>query len=117
MTEREVLRAIELPLATPLILDGVRTAAVQVVATATLGAYAGWGGLGAFIRDGFAVRAFDSEVPAGALLVAAFALATEGVFGLLTRWLSPKTASQGRKPPRAGFETGEEGPIQTIRAA
>jgi osmoprotectant transport system permease protein len=117
MTEPEVLRAIELPLATPLILDGVRTAAVQVVATATLGAYAGWGGLGAFIRDGFAVRAFDSEVPAGALLVAAFALATEGVFGFLTRWLSPKTASKGRKRPRARFETGEEGPIQTIRAA
>ena len=118
MTEREVLRAIELPLATPLILDGLRTASVQVVATATLGAYTGWGGLGAFIRDGFAVRDFGGQLLAGAVLVSAFALATEGVFGLLSRWLSPRTASRGRKRVRgAQFETGEEEPIEPIRAA
>lgn len=118
MTEREVLQTIELPLATPLILDGLRTAAVQVVATATLGAYTGWGGLGAFIRDGFAVRDFGGELLAGAVLVAAFALATEGAFGLLTRWLSPKTASHGRKRMRGEqFETADAEPIEPIRAA
>jgi osmoprotectant transport system permease protein len=117
MTEGEVLRAIELPLAMPLILDGMRTAAVQVVATATLGAYTGWGGLGAFIRDGFAVRDFG-ELLAGAVLVAAFALATEGAFGLLTRWMSPRTTSRSpRRPRRSGFETGEVEPINPIRAA
>ncbi|MGH2701062.1 MAG: ABC transporter permease [Actinomycetota bacterium] len=118
MTEREVLQAIELPLATPLILDGLRTAAVQVVATATLGAYTGWGGLGAFIRDGFAVRDFGGQLLAGAVLVAAFALATEGAFGLLTRWLSPKTTSRGRRrAPGAELETDEAEPIEPIRAA
>ncbi len=116
MTEREVLQAIELPLATPLILDGLRTAAVQVVATATLGAYTGWGGLGAFIRDGFALRDFG-QLLAGAVLVAAFALATEGAFGLLTRWLSPKTASRGRKRRGAELETDEAEPIEPMRAA
>ena len=104
MTEREVLLGIEIPLATPLVLDGLRTASVQVVATATLGAFAGWGGLGAFIRDGFAVRDFD-EVTAGAVLVAAFAIAVELSFTLLSRRLRPQTAS-GRAGP--GVETAFE---------
>jgi osmoprotectant transport system permease protein len=72
------------------ILAAVRVAAVQVVATATLGALVGWGGLGRFIVDGFAVR--DSVVVfAGALLVAGLAIITEVVLGTLERYVVPAT--------------------------
>jgi osmoprotectant transport system permease protein len=81
---RQQVWRVELPLAAPLVITGVRTAAVAVVATATLAAYVGGGGLGRFIVDGMAVRAFD-EVVAGALAVAALAVATDAVFGLATR--------------------------------
>jgi osmoprotectant transport system permease protein len=75
---------VELPLALPLALAGLRTAAVQVVATATLAAPVGAGGLGRFIVDGLAVRDF-AEVVAGALLVAALALVVDAAFGLAGR--------------------------------
>jgi len=93
MTGREILQRIEVPLAAPLILGGIRTAAVQVVATATLGAFTGWGGLGAYIRDGFAVRDFG-EVGAGAVMVALFAMTTELVFAGVQRLVSPRLNSQ-----------------------
>jgi len=78
------VRQVELPLAAPLVITGVRTAAVAVVATATLAAPVGGGGLGRFIVDGMAVRDFD-EVVAGALMVAALAIAVDATFGLATR--------------------------------
>ena len=53
MTGAELLRRVELPIALPLVMAGLRTAAVQVVATATLAAVTAWGGLGRFIVDGF----------------------------------------------------------------
>src|SRR5438067_8711173 len=70
----QVLR-VELPLAVPLIMTGVRTSALQVVATATLAAYVAGGGLGRFIIDGLA-RNDTPRLVARALLVAALALAT-----------------------------------------
>jgi osmoprotectant transport system permease protein len=96
MTEWEVLTRLEVPLGTPLILAGIRTAAVQVVATATLGAVVAGGGLGRFIIDGFATRDFP-KIFAGALLVGLLAILVELGFGLLERLLSPRTTSQGRK--------------------
>ena len=90
MTDTEVLTKVEIPMASPVILAAVRVAAVQVVATATLGALVGWGGLGRFIVDGFAVR--DSVVVfAGALLVAGLAIITEVVLGTLERYVVPAT--------------------------
>jgi osmoprotectant transport system permease protein len=71
----QVLR-VELPLAVPLIMAGVRTSAVQVVATATLAALVAGGGLGRYIVDGLA-RSDNPRTLAGALLVAALALSTE----------------------------------------
>ena len=88
MTGTQVLRRVELPLAMPLILAGVRTSAVQVVATATLAALTGWGGLGRYIVDGFAQQD-DTLIVAGALLVAALAVATEAGLGLVQRLLVP----------------------------
>src|SRR5206468_5059767 len=68
------LLRVELPLAVPLIMAGVRTSAVQVVATATLAAVVAGGGLGRFIIDGLA-RQIYPEVFAGGLLVELLALA------------------------------------------
>jgi len=84
LSERGLLRHVELPLALPVIVTGVRTAAVQVVATATLAALVGGGGLGRFIVDGFAVRD-EARLLGGAILVALLALATERLFTLLER--------------------------------
>jgi len=76
MTEVAVLRDVELPAALPAIVAGVRTAAVAVVATATLAALVAGGGLGRYIVDGFALRQ-DDRILAGAVLVAILALLTE----------------------------------------
>lgn len=99
MTERDVLFGLELRLAAPLIVAGLRTAAVQVVATATLAAVVAWGGLGRFIIDGFAARDFP-QVFAGAFLVASLALATELSFVFVGRAVTPLTSS--REPPQMG---------------
>ena len=107
LREREVLLALELPLAVPLIVAGMRTAAVQVVATATLGAVTSWGGLGRFIVDGFAVQD-NVQILAGAILVALLAIVTEVVFGRLQRALAPKISSRGsRRGGSAGDQAGE----------
>ncbi|MFE3154641.1 ABC transporter permease [Streptomyces sp. NPDC059221] len=79
MTGGQLMLGVEVPLALPLILTGVRIAAVQLVATATLAALAGGGGLGRIITAGFNL-ASTSQVVAGAVLVAVFALIVEGLF-------------------------------------
>ncbi|MGW0033131.1 ABC transporter permease [Streptomyces sp. NPDC003314] len=79
MTGGQVLARVELPLALPMVLTGVRIAAVQLVATATVAALAGGGGLGRIITAGFNL-ASTPQVVAGACLVAALALLVEGVF-------------------------------------
>jgi osmoprotectant transport system permease protein len=84
MTELQLLRRVELPMALPVIVAGVRIAAVQVVATATLAALVGGGALGRFIVDGFGLRQEDQLV-GGAILVALLALLTERTFTLLER--------------------------------
>jgi osmoprotectant transport system permease protein len=86
MKETELLRRVELPIAAPAIIAGVRIAAVQVVATATLAALVGGGALGRYIVDGFALRQQDTLV-AGAVLVAGLALVTERSFTFLERAL------------------------------
>ncbi|MCX5387120.1 ABC transporter permease [Streptomyces sp. NBC_00083] len=95
MTGRQLLFRVELPLALPLILTGVRIAAVQLVATATLAALAGGGGLGRIITAGFNL-ASTPQVVAGAVLVAVFALVVEGIFEAVQRF-APQWA-------RGGFE-------------
>ncbi|MEU5163144.1 ABC transporter permease subunit [Streptomyces sp. NPDC020875] len=84
MTGRQLLRGVEVPLALPLILTGVRIAAVQLVATATIAALAGGGGLGRIITAGFNL-ASTPQVVAGAVLVAVLALLVEGVCVLAER--------------------------------
>lgn len=88
MSERQVVFRAELPLAVPLMMTGIRTAAVQVVATATLAALLGGGTLGSIIRTGFA-RQDNGVVVAGALLVAALAVLTEVLLALVARIITP----------------------------
>ncbi|MFJ4768153.1 ABC transporter permease [Streptomyces uncialis] len=94
MTGRQILLRVELPLASPMVLSGVRIAAVQLVATATIAALAGGGGLGRIITAGFNL-ASTPQVVAGAVLVAVFALLVEGVFEAVER-LAPNRARAGR---------------------
>jgi osmoprotectant transport system permease protein len=88
MTGRQMLFHVELPLSLPMVLNGVRIAAVQLVATATIAALAGGGGLGRIITAGFNL-ASTPQVVAGAVLVAVFALIVEGVFEVAER-LAPR---------------------------
>jgi osmoprotectant transport system permease protein len=80
MRGRQVLWRVELPVAMPLIMAGIRTSTVQVVATATLAAYVGLGGLGRYLIDGLSQRDL-AQVVGGAILVAVLSLATELVLG------------------------------------
>jgi osmoprotectant transport system permease protein len=84
LSEGGILRRVELPLALPVVLAGIRTAAVNIVATATLGALVAFGGLGRYIVDGLALQEYD-RLFAGALLVALLAIAVEVAFGTFER--------------------------------
>jgi osmoprotectant transport system permease protein len=83
------LLRVELPLAVPLVMAGIRTSAVQVVATATLAALIAGGGFGRYIIDGLAQFNYD-KLFAGAVLVALLALATEFSLAGLERLLTPR---------------------------
>jgi osmoprotectant transport system permease protein len=88
MSGRQVMLRAELPLATPLLMTGLRTAAVQVVATATLAALVAGGGLGRIITLGFAQQNYG-VVLAGAVLVALLAVLTEAVLSAVSWAVTP----------------------------
>ena len=88
MSSGRVLRAVELPLAVPLVAAGLRTAAVQVVATIPRAALVGGGGLGTIIVTGFATQQYG-QVVAGGFIVAVVCLAVEGVLALVQRFVTP----------------------------
>jgi osmoprotectant transport system permease protein len=89
MTGPRVLARVEIPVALPLILLGLRTAAIQVVATATLAAYIGLGGLGRYIIDGLASHDYP-QVAGGAALVILLALAVQAAFVAVRRFGIPR---------------------------
>lgn len=86
MRPRQVLFRVEVPVALPLILSGLGSAALQVISTATVAAYVALGGLGRFLIDGLAVRDYG-EMIAGAVLVGLLALVVDGLFAVLTKVL------------------------------
>jgi osmoprotectant transport system permease protein len=88
MRPLQVLGKVEVPLAAPVIMAGIRTASVQIIATATLGALVASGGLGAFITDGLAVGD-TASILTGALLVAVLAVVADAGFGALERAVTP----------------------------
>jgi osmoprotectant transport system permease protein len=88
MTPRQILRWVRLPLAAPVIMAGIRTAAVINVGTATLAAFIGAGGLGDPIAAGLALS--DSRmILSGALPAALLALLVDGLLGWCERWVRP----------------------------
>ncbi|GAA3198027.1 ABC transporter permease [Actinocorallia longicatena] len=93
MTGLQILLRVELPIAVPLLMLGVRTAAVQVVATATVAAYINLGGLGGYIMDGVLLQEYGTVV-GGSVLVVILAIAVQLSFTLLGRVLTPKGLRQ-----------------------
>ncbi len=89
MTEFQILGKVELPLALPLLIGGLRSAMLQVIATWTVAAILPVGGLGRFLFDGLSVRAYD-EMLAGSILVVVLALVTDGVFAIIQRLVVPR---------------------------
>lgn len=104
MRERQVLSRAELPIAAPLIIAGVRNAAVAIVATATLGAIVAGGGLGRYIVDGLARQEY-ARLFVGALLVAVLAIGTEVGFTAFER----SAVSPGVRAPREGWQKEQGG--------
>ncbi|MEA2025550.1 MAG: ABC transporter permease, partial [Chloroflexota bacterium] len=86
LTERQILLQVELPLALPVLIGGFRVALLQVIATATIGAFLAGGGLGRYIIDGIA-RRDDGMLYAGVVLVAVLAIGTDVVLSWLQRRL------------------------------
>lgn len=91
MTARQAGRRVRWPLALPVVAVGVRTAAVEVIASATLASFIGAGGLGDYIIDGLATNDLD-ELALGAGSVAALALLVDRLLALVERRLSTGTA-------------------------
>jgi osmoprotectant transport system permease protein len=95
----QVLAQVELPMALPVLMSGFRSAALQVIATATVAAAVGLGGLGRLLIDGLSVNDY-SRVLAGAIVVAVLAVALDLLLALAQRWIvSPGLSGRARKNP------------------
>ena len=111
MSTGQLVRRVELPLAFPLIAAGVRSAVLQVIATAVLAAAVGGGGLGRWLIDGLAAQDYP-QLQAGAVLVAALAFAVELLLAGLQRLVDPVArAGAGRR------REAVPGPVAGARAA
>ncbi|WIM96232.1 ABC transporter permease subunit [Actinoplanes oblitus] len=100
----QLLRRVELPLSVPYLAAGLRTAAVQVVATAALAALVNGGGLGQVISAGFGIGMSNGgggQIVAGGLAVALLALLVEGVLALVQRLVTPRALRAGKRRRRA----------------
>lgn len=108
MTEWQVLTRVEIPLGLPLLLSGMRNGVLQIVATATLAAYVGLGGLGFDIIQGIAVRNYPQTL-GGAILVVALALLLDAVFAVLERLAVPRgvRVRQGARTAPGPGRSGE----------
>src|SRR5205085_6518495 len=108
LRELQVLRTVELPIAAPLIIAGVRNSAVAIVATATLGALVAGGGLGRYIVDGLARQDYP-RLFVGALLVALLSIAVEVAFGAVER-LAVSAGVRGQRELAGGAAELQERP-------
>lgn len=104
MRPMQILFTVEIPMALPLILSGLRSATLQVVSTATVGAYVGLGGLGRLLIDGLALNQYD-RVIAGAILVAALAivldvLASAVQQSVVSPGVSGRALTRGARKPK-----------------
>lgn len=97
MTRWQLLWRVEVPLGLPLLIGGLRSAALQVVATVVIAAYVGLGGLGLYIFQGIALRRFD-QMLGSALVIVALALLIDAAFALLQRVAVPRGVTAHRTP-------------------
>ena len=95
MTEWQVLWKVEIPLGLPLIIGGIRSACLQVIATWTVAAFLPVGGLGRYLIDGLAVQDY-SEMLGGSLVVIVLALVVDGLFAVVQRLVVPRGVVAGR---------------------
>lgn len=102
MTARQTLLRVELPLALPVMLAGIRTAMVEVIASATLAAFIGGGGLGIYITRGFAMYDY-AILLTGAIPVALLAFAAEMLFSVAQRWAA-LPEQRGRRGAQRALE-------------
>lgn len=107
MTEMQILFRVEIPLALPLIIGGLRAGVLQVIATAVIASYAGLGGLGRVISSGIGLNDYD-RILGGAILVTALALVIDGVFALIQRLT---------RVPGTGTDAARSGDTQLRRRA
>jgi osmoprotectant transport system permease protein len=111
LRERQILSRIELPLASPVIIGGFRTATLSVIATATIGAILSGGGLGRFIFDGLTQGlAGQASIYAGAVLVTVLAVSVDLVLALVQRRLTPVSLRKPRGTPGRGWTKTAEVP-------
>ncbi len=95
MTEWQILLRVEIPLGLPILLGGIRSASLQIVATATLAAYVGLGGLGVYIFKGLPLRDLQ-QMLAGAILIAMVAVALDVFLAGIQRFATPRGVAAGR---------------------
>ncbi|MFL5751657.1 MAG: ABC transporter permease [Chloroflexota bacterium] len=102
LRERQILAGVEMPLASPIIVGGFRTATLQVIATATIGAIVSGGGLGRFIVDGIHNQDYTTVV-GGVILVAGLAIGADLVLAAVQRRVTPRglrvAARRRAEPP------------------
>ena len=119
LRERQILVGIEVPLAAPVIVGGIRTAVLQVIATATIGAIVGGGGLGRYIFDGLLLPDIP-RVEAGAVLIATLAVVVDLLLAGVQRVLTPRPLRSGVRVPGPPDVPGEPPPTGArglVRAA
>jgi osmoprotectant transport system permease protein len=115
MTEWQIVARVEVPLGLPLLIGGIRSAVLQVVATATLATIVGSGGLGSYIITGLRANDYGTML-AGSILVIALAVALELVFSVVQRLVVPAGVTAGRptdsRPRVARRVPGTATPLQ-----
>jgi osmoprotectant transport system permease protein len=117
MKEWQILFTVEIPLSLPLLLGGLRGAVLQVVATATLVAYVGMGGLGYESIQGIPLRRFDQTIGT-ALVIVALALVLDALLGLTTKLATPRGVRVGRLDDvRARERTKRTAPVTVVVAS
>lgn len=110
LSRTQVIARVDLPLALPLVMTGIRTAAVQVVATAGLAALVGGGGLGRIVNLGFGQQNY-ALIIAGAILIAVLALLTELLLVVLTWAVTPGPRRLPFLRTRTATPAGEPAPV------
>ncbi len=118
LREGQILRSIEMPIASSIIIGGFRTATLQVIATATIGAILASGGLGRFIFDGLNQGlAGRASIYAGAILVTVLAVGIDLILAMIQRRLVPRGLRTGSTPSAqaarrpGGLTSGDSSPV------